>query len=331
MTRSRFLILAAIAGLTSPALAELGPSLPYGPPPTRPAQLIPTKPRAATPTRRGAIAPLKPATVQGRQGTLARSKPTAQRKSTGADMRNATAAVQARTAARNAAAAKALAPRPALARPAPTLVALNTTAPRHAVAAPAAAAVAESEPALPPEQAWPRAVDAFVKSLVSGELDEPHPALTADATIRTFDGTRREALWRLAERADKATVVGRHAYLQTPLVLAADVAADFKSSHAVDDRTRAAFVVDDESDMKRANATATAWVIESLSINDPSPVGVIVLWPARPGTPAKATTRSTVDAREPLFILVRGEQTASHTYKINTVIFGDPAAPEPKK
>ena len=44
MTRSRFLILAAVAGLTSPALAELGPGLPYGPPPTKPAQLIPTKP-----------------------------------------------------------------------------------------------------------------------------------------------------------------------------------------------------------------------------------------------------------------------------------------------
>jgi hypothetical protein len=176
------------------------------------------------------------------------------------------------------------------------------------------------------DQAWPRAVEAFTKTLTDGDLVATEGALTPGVVVRRFDGVQSQELWRMAERAVKSTVIGQHAYIHPPLVMAADLASDFKNAASVPDKVKAKFIVDDESDIKRANATAVQWVVEQLKVRDGTPVGVIVLWAPRPVAPGiKSAEPQAFDA---LFVLCRGEELAGHQFKINTVIYGEPVAKE---
>src|SRR5258708_7955922 len=106
------------------------------------------------------------------------------------------------------------------------------------------------------DQAWPRAVEAFTKTLTDGDLVATEAALTPRGVVRRFEGVQSQELWRRAERAVNSTVMGQHAYIHPPLVMAADIAADFKNAASVPEKVKAKFIVDDESDIKRANATA---------------------------------------------------------------------------
>jgi hypothetical protein len=127
-------------------------------------------------------------------------------------------------------------------------------------------------------QAWPRTVEAFAKSLASGDLDATQAALTPRAVVRRFEAARGAETWRLAERAVKSTIIGQHAYVHPPLVMAADIAADFKNAAALPEKFKAQYIVDDDSEIKRANTTAVNWVVEQLGVAPGTPVGVIVLW-----------------------------------------------------
>jgi hypothetical protein len=175
------------------------------------------------------------------------------------------------------------------------------------------------------EGAWAVAVETLARSLVAGELDDTQALLTSRATVRRFDGAQTEQLWRMAERAVKSTVIGQHAYSYPPLVMAADVSADFKNAAAIPETTKAQFAIDDETEIKRANTTAAQWLAEELNATDRSPVGVIVLWTPRPLPPGVKT--SAAPAYDVMFVLCRG-QKVGQTYKINAIVFGSPVATE---
>lgn len=175
-----------------------------------------------------------------------------------------------------------------------------------------------------PDQAWPKAVEAFAKSLSAGDLHASVAALSPRASVRRFAGTGNEELWRLAGRAEKSTIIGQHAYIHPPLVLAADIAADFKNAAGVSDIAKAQFLVDDETAIKRANATAVQWVVEQLEVREGTPVGVIVLWTPRALSPGVTPTDAPV--YEALFVLCRGVEVGKHKFKINAVVYGNPAS-----
>src|SRR5215207_7965133 len=175
-------------------------------------------------------------------------------------------------------------------------------------------------PAAPatPEQKWAKTVESFAKALVEGDQSAAGLALVPKASVRRFDSSTTQESWRIFDQLDKATLVGHHAYLHPPLVLAADIAADFKNAAAIADEAKTKFVIDDETEIKRANATAAQWVSEQLSAGNSTPVGVIVLWTPRKGSTAEAPQF------EALFVLCRGEENAQKTPRINSVVYGTP-------
>jgi hypothetical protein len=174
----------------------------------------------------------------------------------------------------------------------------------------------------PPEQPWPRAVAAFAKSLAGGDLDATQAAMAQRSIVRRFDGMGTEELWRLAERAVNATVIGQHAYIHPPMGVAADLAADFKNAAGVPEKLKAKFTVDDDNDAKRANATAIHWVAEQLTVRPGTPVGLIVLWAPRPTAPgAKAPEHPPHDL---VFILLRGDEVAPREFRMDSIVYGNP-------
>jgi hypothetical protein len=123
-------------------------------------------------------------------------------------------------------------------------------------------------------------------------------------------------------RVTHSTIVGQHAYLHPPLVMAADVAADFKNAAAIPEKAKARYLIDEDSEMKRANATAVQWVVEQLEARAGLPVGVIVLWTPRPVSPGVAATDAV--NYDVIFVLCRGEEVSPNEFKINAVVYGNP-------
>jgi hypothetical protein len=175
------------------------------------------------------------------------------------------------------------------------------------------------------EQAWPRAMETFRKALLGGDLDAMDRLLAPRSAIRRFEGPQTEGAWELFERVQKSTLVGAHAYLHPPMVMAADLSADFKTAAAVPERAKARFVVDDETDIKRANATAAQWIGETLGARNGTPVGVVVLWTPRPAPPG-VTPVSADGGHDVVFVLCRGEEVKPGEYRITTVVYGRPTA-----
>jgi hypothetical protein len=174
-----------------------------------------------------------------------------------------------------------------------------------------------------PQQPWPRAVAAFARSLAGGDLDATQGAMAQRSIVRRFDGTGTEELWRLAERAVNATVIGQHAYIHPPMGVAADLAADFKNAAGVPEKLKAKFIVDDDKDAKRANATAVQWVAEQLTVRPGTPVGVIVLWAPR-ATPTAAKAAEKPPAHDLVFILLRGDEVAPREFRMDSIVYGNP-------
>jgi len=172
------------------------------------------------------------------------------------------------------------------------------------------------------EQPWPKTMAAFAKALTNGDIEGMGKVLAPRASIHRFDDNHDEESWQLFDRVGvKATLVGHHAYMHPPMVMAADVSADFKTAAAVPDKAKAKFLIDDETEMKRANATAAQWVGEMVSAKHGAPVGVMILWTPKPSAAGGASSEPVYDV---LFILCKGEQVAGNKYRISTVVYGGP-------
>ncbi|HYE19822.1 MAG TPA: hypothetical protein VEA69_15335 [Tepidisphaeraceae bacterium] len=175
-------------------------------------------------------------------------------------------------------------------------------------------------PAPAADAAWPRTVRAFAKALADGDRAAIDAALAHKASIRRFGATHGEDSAKVVERLGKSLLIGNHAYQHPPLVMAADIAADFKVATAVPDRAKVKYLIDDEMEIKRGNATAVQWVVEQLAATQGTPVGVIVLWSGRPN-PAGVTAPPLFDT---VFVLCRGEEVGPGEYRLTNVVYGNP-------
>lgn len=180
-----------------------------------------------------------------------------------------------------------------------------------------------TRPADSTADAWPKAVESLARALINGNAATVQGMLSSNAVCRRFDSVNPDEPSRMLERLSKSVLVGQHAYLHPPLVMAADIAADFKNSTVVPDKGKAHFLVDDESQIKRANATAVQWVVEQLDARAATPVGVIVLWVPRPVPPGSSESSGS-DAQ---FLLCRGEQIAPGEFRFTTIVYGNPTLP----
>jgi hypothetical protein len=186
------------------------------------------------------------------------------------------------------------------------------------------------------DKAWPKLVEGFAKALVEGDRAGVEAAMGAKNYVRRFDSADFEeaGVRAVIERAAKATLVGQHGYFHPPLVMAADVAADFKNATAVPEKMRTLFMIDDPAEIKRANATAVQWVVEQLEAKQGQPVALIVLWAKKPAEVAEGQEkqegknpkeeRAAAPVFEPVFVLVRGEEVDLHKFRINYVVYGNP-------
>jgi len=126
-------------------------------------------------------------------------------------------------------------------------------------------------------------------------------------------------------------VVTTRAYLETPVMLASDIAADLKDSNLPEDVKRRLTPSDDTA-IKRANATAARWISTSLFTSGVEPVAVIVLWRDQPNgaEPSNSTTTDGDDTHEiladrrlPTFILLKGEYLDGR-FRVRQICYGDP-------
>lgn len=185
---------------------------------------------------------------------------------------------------------------------------------------------AEAIPTPPPaaptaaELAWPKMVQSLSRALCEGDRAAIDVMLANRGNVRRFGMTTSENTAAICEKLSKSLLVGQHAYMHPPLVMAADIAADFKVATMVPERAKARFVIDDDVEMKRANATAVQWVVEQFAATQGTPIAVIVLWTPR-ANPAGGNAPPLFDT---VFVLCRGEEVGPLEYKITNVVYGNP-------
>jgi len=170
------------------------------------------------------------------------------------------------------------------------------------------------------ELAWPRMVQGLARALCEGDRATIDGMLSNRGNVRRFGMTTSENTAAMCEKLSKSLLVGQHAYMHPPLVMAADIAADFKLATTVPDRAKARFLIDDDVEMKRANATAVQWVVEQFAATQGTPIGVIVLWTPR-ANPAGGNAPPLFDT---VFVLCRGEEVGPLEYKLTNVVYGNP-------
>ena len=166
----------------------------------------------------------------------------------------------------------------------------------------------------PAQQAWSKTVREFARAVEKGDLGAVGGLLAPRASVRPFDGTADEEVWRMFERVMNGSLIAQHAYAHPPETMAGDISADFRHSTAVGEGVKARFFVEnDEGDGRRANATAVQWLEVQLGATRGALVGVVVLWVPRE------------DAHEPVFVLLKGEESAaSGAPKIRQIVYGVP-------
>jgi hypothetical protein len=174
-----------------------------------------------------------------------------------------------------------------------------------------------------PSQAWPRTVELLAKALAKGDSAEAESLMSSRVMVRALDSSATMEIAALLRRVEKSTLVGQHGYTQSPMVMAADIAADFKNAASIDEKSKARFLIDDDNDMKRANSTAAQWAAEQLGATNGTPTGVIVLWTPRPAPLGTVTSDS--PQYDAVFVLCRGEEVAPNEFKITMITFGNPA------
>ena len=181
-----------------------------------------------------------------------------------------------------------------------------------------ARAQAKAAAAPTPQQAWAKTVEGFSKAIMKGDLGAAGALLSPRATVRAFNATADEELWRVFERVMGASLVGQHAYVHPPALMATDISTDVRDSKALAESVKARFVLDDGNDMKRANGTAVQWLETQLDARNGSLVGVIVLWVPRMGAGPDGV-------HDPVFVLLKGEETAGKV-RIRQLLYGVPVS-----
>ena len=172
-----------------------------------------------------------------------------------------------------------------------------------------------------PAVTWESAVEQFTRDILDGELVRVRLDLDEKTIIRQFGAQVTCDTVLLMDRVRQASLLGQHAYDGPPGTLAADIAADFRSAGNVPDDFRQYMNPQDEQLMQQANQIARQWVIDMLQATTQDPIGVVVCWQEGIRDPELGATRP-----QPLFVLVKGRQTAEGDFRVTQVIFGNPLA-----
>jgi hypothetical protein len=167
-----------------------------------------------------------------------------------------------------------------------------------------------------PISEWSVTVERFANAMSNNDATAARTEATESLPVMRGANNEASSFPALVERAAGGSVLASHAYFYPPLVMAADLAADFKTSTTVPDDVKTLMIPDDDDAMKRANATAAQWFAQNLGATKDTPVAVAVLLPPVNDSAAKAPT--------PVLVLMRGKQDASGKFKIDRVVFGTP-------
>src|SRR4051812_19434827 len=103
-----------------------------------------------------------------------------------------------------------------MARAIVVIVCLSGAVLLSALAAPARgqvkrAAVAPAAPS-PKQQAWSKTVREFARAVEKGDLGAAGALLAPHASVRPFDGTSDEEVWRMFERVMNGSLIAQHGY-----------------------------------------------------------------------------------------------------------------------
>ncbi|MGH7213792.1 MAG: hypothetical protein ACREIT_03395 [Tepidisphaeraceae bacterium] len=160
---------------------------------------------------------------------------------------------------------------------------------------------------------WPDAVQRFAQHLMAGDPTAVRAMLSDRPSLQTFQRENQGDLSRLIERLIGAQLLGAHGYLHPPMVMAADIAADFKNGSDVPEAVKNRMVPDGDTEIKRANATAVQWLTQVLIAAEGEFIGAIIVWAPTAGANG-----------EPMFVLVKGIEIAPGEFRMSRVIYGRP-------
>jgi len=169
--------------------------------------------------------------------------------------------------------------------------------------------------------AWPAVVCSAAEALVADDVATFRSLMNEKASIRTFqkDGDVDVT----CKAIQGARILGAHAYINPPLVMAADLAADFKNATDLPEEIRKRMLPVDDDDMKRANATAAQWVASALAAHPGEFVAVIVVWKDESVQPVSLTDQAPSQGAVQ-FVLLKGEEIAPGDFRISLALMGKP-------
>lgn len=196
----------------------------------------------------------------------------------------------------------------------------------------ARAAAQTTQPATPaaPADRWVGTLAQLADALTRMPDDSPAPELSTllpdGVAIQQFAAVFAggDPRHELHERTLGMLVASMRGGTWPITTIASSLAEDVSLCDALPESTRKSFVLRDDAELRKANATAQLWVASLLEPNDGDLVAIYLLW--EPQQPLASTfmpgSFMLPEAREPTFVLVKacrdGEQV-----RITQLVYGD--------
>jgi hypothetical protein len=172
---------------------------------------------------------------------------------------------------------------------------------------------------VPPQ--W-RQVVSDVAMVLGGELPQGRQSalaqrVTQETLIHRFNHLDRDSAQQMCDQLAGLSIVCQRGYAGIPDSMASDIAAAVRDS-ALPAPLKKQLAPDDAA-LRRANATASAWLTQTLEPADGDLVGVIVFCPE---TSASQSADSS-DSPTIQFVIFKGCQTA-RGIMLTRIVYGDP-------
>ena len=170
---------------------------------------------------------------------------------------------------------------------------------------------------------WPTWVQQLAGVLNTGDTLQTENVIAGHCMIREFRSDQPHQPVHLLAATSTASLLGAHAYIHPPLVMAADVAADFKNTPNLPEEARKRMVPETDEEMKRANATAVQWVTQTLGAKVDDYIVVLVFW----SEPTSGFGLLPAPARpaDVMFVLGKAEQVGD-SFQLTRILYGNPNA-----
>jgi hypothetical protein len=146
------------------------------------------------------------------------------------------------------------------------------------------------------------------------------------AIIQRFGSRENDSPYRLQQQTRSMTVVSVRGYTWPAPTIASDLAADIRDSQSLPESVQKQFQMRDEAEARRANTTAAQWVATTLQPEMGELVAMVVVWPPQGPAIASADDGADPGARQPIFILFKGQPTANESFRITQIAYGDVSA-----